>query len=320
MIVKKRDLPIKLMKNEAVFRRLPEWHPKKSLIQTDIRNRRSGLKGEREVDYFLSLLPNDFRIYQDLRLRCNGHKFQMDFVIDSGKGLYIVDAKNNAGQIIFGSDFNECIQVYDEKRKILSNPLMQVLRQQSQLEKLLKELHIDIPIKSYVVFTNPHVKLTKEPGCSYDLSAVFTVDQIHFHLLEKDQEYSKVFSNNSRDRMKDFFLANHTPETYNPLDFYEIDSRDLLSGIQCPTCHSFEVVRRHTCMCKVCGNRSRFAYKKGINDFFLLYGRQFTNKQLSEFLGIDRSWVTQYLVSRTDINGTGNTKARIYHSPYPPNF
>jgi hypothetical protein len=77
LIVKKRTVPPNIQQNEALLARLVPQHPKTELIQEDLSKRLTGYKGERSVDYYLSLLPEkEYRIFQSLRLPQKRYTFK----------------------------------------------------------------------------------------------------------------------------------------------------------------------------------------------------------------------------------------------------
>jgi hypothetical protein len=64
LIVKERSTPIKITYLEALLRRLPYDHPKRSRIEEDLFKRRGGYRGEKALDQFLKIIPlnEDFLI------------------------------------------------------------------------------------------------------------------------------------------------------------------------------------------------------------------------------------------------------------------
>lgn len=46
MIMKPRTKPMRILQNEAILRRLPDYHRKRLDIETDYRNRVAGYNGE----------------------------------------------------------------------------------------------------------------------------------------------------------------------------------------------------------------------------------------------------------------------------------
>lgn len=79
MIVKKRTIPLEILIYDAVVRRLPDRHPRKSEFEAKLIRRRSGYKGEKELDNYLSQFPDEeFTIIQGIRLPHFDTHFQID--------------------------------------------------------------------------------------------------------------------------------------------------------------------------------------------------------------------------------------------------
>ncbi|MFY4775123.1 hypothetical protein [Metabacillus sp. RGM 3146] len=76
MIIKPRNIPLHIQQLEALLRRLPESHPKRSFIQEDYLKNMAGYRGEQSVDYYFTYLDKDkYYILHDLRLSDDTHFF-----------------------------------------------------------------------------------------------------------------------------------------------------------------------------------------------------------------------------------------------------
>ncbi len=105
-------MPLKMLQLEALLRRLPVDHNKRSNITEDLRKSKAGIKGERSLDYYLTDLPltNTYVLY-DLRLpNTTGHFFQIDVLIITNYYLLILEVKNIAGTLFFDQTFNQLIR------------------------------------------------------------------------------------------------------------------------------------------------------------------------------------------------------------------
>lgn len=80
MIVKERKIPIKILKLQALLRRLPANHPNRERMNEDLVKNLYGYRGEESLDYYLSYLNKDcYYILHDLRLQTKSKKyFQID--------------------------------------------------------------------------------------------------------------------------------------------------------------------------------------------------------------------------------------------------
>jgi hypothetical protein len=70
MIKKPREIPLTIRKLEALLRRTEDKNEKRPLIQQDYAKRLAGYKGERSMNYHLSVLDSKkYHIFHDLRLK-----------------------------------------------------------------------------------------------------------------------------------------------------------------------------------------------------------------------------------------------------------
>jgi hypothetical protein len=61
---KDRDIPYKLKAEEALMRWLNVNHPKLAIIEEEYRKKLAGIRGEKELDYHLSCLTNNYPNHQ----------------------------------------------------------------------------------------------------------------------------------------------------------------------------------------------------------------------------------------------------------------
>lgn len=83
MIIKKREIPLQILKLLALLQRIPSHHQKFPLIQEDLAKYSAGFKGELSIDYPLSFLSEEkYFIFHVLRLKDNqNHHFQIDSLL-----------------------------------------------------------------------------------------------------------------------------------------------------------------------------------------------------------------------------------------------
>ncbi|MBU8880911.1 NERD domain-containing protein [Bacillus sp. FJAT-29790] len=106
MIAKERLIPLRMLKNEALLRRIPKHHVKRTIIEKDQTRRKAGYRGEEASDYYVNQLPDkEYTIFHDLRLLNEQNYFQMDTLILSPKFALILEIKNISGTIYFDSSF-----------------------------------------------------------------------------------------------------------------------------------------------------------------------------------------------------------------------
>lgn len=133
MVKLKREYPLRLKKDEALLRGLPPHHKKCKKILQNIRKGRAGFRGEKEVDYHLSFLPEeDYLIFQNLTLSHEGHTFQMDHLVLSSWFALLIESKNIYGHLYFDPDSKQLFRTYENQKEGFPDPILQVKRQMKQ--------------------------------------------------------------------------------------------------------------------------------------------------------------------------------------------
>jgi hypothetical protein len=122
-------------------------------------NLEKGYQGEVMFDHLTVELQNDILVINDLCLEYNNTIFQIDTLIISQKTIYLFEVKNYKGDYIYES---ENFKLLLSKKEII-NPLGQLNRCRNLLQDLLRSLHIQLPLESYLVFINPEFTLYQAP-------------------------------------------------------------------------------------------------------------------------------------------------------------
>lgn len=86
----------------------------------------NGIIGEMAVALVLKFLSKrDYKILNNVKLYCDGHKSQIDHIIISQYGIFVLETKNYKGWIL-GSEYSYYwTQVIYKKKKRLYNPIRQ---------------------------------------------------------------------------------------------------------------------------------------------------------------------------------------------------
>lgn len=170
-----------------------------SLIVLAIIWRRSkGKRGEKHVAAFLSFLPKkEYRVINDLLLQTGGHSTQIDHVVISIYGIFVIETKYYKGWIYGGENSEYWTQnIYGHKNQ-LRNPLWQNQGHIKAISRLLSDPGM-IPIYNIVAFSGqatlkldrslpvmyrrqvvPYIKRHREPQMSEAYA-----DEIYNLLLE----------------------------------------------------------------------------------------------------------------------------------------
>lgn len=159
-----------------------------------------GKRGEKLVALNLKRLPEEkYRIINDLLFSCGGHSTQIDHVVVSLYGIFVLETKFHKGWIYGSANSEEWTQnIYGHKYK-LYNPIFQNDTHIRRLRVLLKEFgelpffsivafsrQASVRVKTHIpiVYWNQVVSVIK----SYDKEVLdsMTVDKIYRKLLVVD--------------------------------------------------------------------------------------------------------------------------------------
>lgn len=149
-----------------------------------------GRIGEKNVSIMLNFLSKDYHIFNDIYLEVNGITTQIDHLIISNYGIFVIETKNYSGWI-YGGDSSEywTQNMYGKKYKFY-NPIKQNLAHVNVLESTLKiQKYKFIPI---VVFAG-------------DAELKINSKNIVIHLLELERfilNYkTKIFTNSDIEKI-----------------------------------------------------------------------------------------------------------------------
>lgn len=157
MIIKKRGKSLLIEQLTALDSRLPVHHNIKETVQADLRMRKSGVRGEKEIEYSLRFLNDrEYLILHDLRLRDQNGFFQIDTLILCERYILILEVKNWSGTILFGENGQVTRVDAEQKEEGFPNPISQAKLQQRRLQNWLNNHSlINIPIDYFIVISFP---------------------------------------------------------------------------------------------------------------------------------------------------------------------
>lgn len=112
-----------------------------------------GKRGEEHVASYLSLLPdNAYRVINDLMLQSGGHSTQIDHVVVSEYGIFVIETKYYQGWIYGGTNNEYWTQNIYGRKYQLRNPIWQNEGHIRALRKVLSEYNCP-PFYSIVAFS-----------------------------------------------------------------------------------------------------------------------------------------------------------------------
>ena len=120
-----------------------------------------GSIGEAKVNTRLNFLGKEYIVLKDILISSsNGYTSQIDELVLSEYGIFVIETKNYAGSIYGKENSNEWYQYLNNKKFNFKNPIFQNYAHKKIVSKILKDEINVIPI---VVFTT-RCKLKVENG------------------------------------------------------------------------------------------------------------------------------------------------------------
>lgn len=101
----------------------------------------------------LSRLPDEYAVFDDLQLKDNGHQIQIDHVVVSPYGIFVIESKPYYGCIIGEYNSQYWTQILNRKTYYFYNPIKLNERHIKHIQYLLKDI-TNIPFIPIVIFND----------------------------------------------------------------------------------------------------------------------------------------------------------------------
>ncbi len=171
------------------------------LIYKIFRPRIKGVVGERTVAVILSVLNRSkYKIINNVVLNTNGRTAQIDHLIISDFGIFVIETKNYKGWILGGEHSEYWTQVIYKRKEKLYNPIRQNYGHIKVLKHYLQEFpNIQyIPIVVFSKKATLKVRTTSEVTYSHRLiSVIKRYKEIVLDEYEKNEIYNQISAVNS---------------------------------------------------------------------------------------------------------------------------
>lgn len=137
----------------------------------------SGVRGEETTLKILRKLPKEFTVLTNPVILNRGVTMELDFVVVSKNGVFIVESKNYRG-IVSGRTSKTCWkQVKHGKNnkiyeKEVPNPAKQSFRQKRRLEELFRDLKITANIYSILYFVDSRTELKIQDDANLNVAII----------------------------------------------------------------------------------------------------------------------------------------------------
>lgn len=153
-----------------------------------------GYFGEKSVAFFLSGLDKTkYKIINNIMLQVGNKATQIDHVIVSNYGIFVIETKNYKGWII-GNEFDDnWKQIIYKKKENLNNPIKQNYGHIQALKEILSEFD-NINYISIVTFTTrADLKVTSKTDVVYTVNLIKTIKKYNEKCIT-DSDKEKIFS------------------------------------------------------------------------------------------------------------------------------
>lgn len=314
MIIKTGSTPYNLFGLEALRRRLSKNRSEEINLKEKIRIATAGINGEKILhDIFNKYqLTFEHAIFLGLNLSSTG-KFQIDNLILSQQGAFILEVKNIRGRISFPAETNQLIRTLDNgQMEAFECPSVQLERNRYLLEDWFHARNLFIPIRTAVVFPNPRQLIDNTRP---QLPILFP-NEVPITLREHDSN-RPVIDSETFARAKTELLEGHSD--YNPYPMcekFKIAPEEIRSGVQCENCGTLGMQRIFRGWgCNVCRSISRTAHVQAIRDWFMLVSETMTNRECREFLHITKNYTASRLLEDLPLEASGVKRGRYYRFP-----
>jgi len=159
-----------------------------------------GYLGEKSVVFFLSQLdPSKYRVINNLMLNNGSGTSQIDHVVISGFGIFVIETKNYRGWILGSERSDYWTQVIYKRKEKLRNPILQNYGHIQALKAALAEFP-NLPFISIVTFTTrADLKVNVTTDVVYTTNLMKTISKYRILCISnevKEVIYQKILSLN----------------------------------------------------------------------------------------------------------------------------
>lgn len=210
---------------------------KKQIIESDFRNLKQGIEGEKRVAYELKNSFVPMIILHDIRIEFEDKVAQLDYVIITEYFICVLETKLLNGDIQINNlgEFNRKIN-YGKftKREGIYSPIAQNERHIRILTELLKKNKLIrfTQIESIVVIANPKSIIDRKYAPKEIKNNIIKYDQITKFIKQRNDFHKKngKFAEDRMVKIADFLISQHTPHNYNLNKKYSLTDKDFISN------------------------------------------------------------------------------------------
>lgn len=154
----------------------------------------SGIEGENTTADIISMLPDTYCGFQNIKVTYEGKTSELDMVVVGPTGVFVIETKNLNGTIVGHYDNPQWIQEKIGRKgtpysKNFYNPIKQVGTHVYRLAKCLKSNGVRVYVQSMVYFSNPDtvIRVNGKPSETPVFSAFEnSANEIRKYILENE--------------------------------------------------------------------------------------------------------------------------------------
>lgn len=180
-----------------------------SILLSQYKSKIKGISGEKRVSSILGRLDDSkYKVLNDILLNVEDKSVQIDHIIVSVYGIFVIETKNYAGCIYGDGNRDKWIQYIGKQKNYFQNPMRQNYGHYKAIMKLLGLKNSDL-IKSVVVFVgSANLKITNANNVTirrllYDYITYYQTEIIDINTVNKYVEIiSQANITSEEERMK----------------------------------------------------------------------------------------------------------------------
>jgi ribosomal protein S27AE len=288
MNIKKRGISGTFAGLASLVSRISESDELFNRIKTDYKNSRAGFAGELKVDKFLEELELKMPYYvlQNLTIKVGKKEVQIDTLLIHPNFILVIEIKNMRGEFYFDPVNKHFYRINDAGEKEgMRNPEAQLNRSTTIINSFLHNKGVEISSNGIIVFVSRAgiVMQASEKWKSIPLDSL--VEYVEF----LENHTNEVISSELCKRLAyELLLEDRPDKPLSIVGYYNISADKVKKGVRCPKCSFIPMLRNHSrWYCGKCGEESRDAHLKTLQEFRLLFGPEITSKVASEFMHHD---------------------------------
>ncbi|WP_251668481.1 MULTISPECIES: nuclease-related domain-containing protein [unclassified Sporosarcina] len=288
-------------------------HPRYQELRESLYRVKAGYAGEKIADKYLARCQFNVpvTILTDVQLLMEKDiRIQLDTLLITPSGLFILEVKNIAGRLICRTNPPHVECQYENRPPIVMECLhMQTENSRQYLQKWLTEEGFEIPIQSLIVLASQKTSVHHAPS---DLTLVYAK---HLPLYFQSNPFEKTVLSIQQIKSLTRKFTNQQ-SVYNPFplsEYFNIDVNDLTPGCICEVCYSpLRRLSERKWLCKGCGNITKFATKRAVYEYFAVFDRELSRKKCKEFFGVENN-PAKHILKNLPLQLSGNGKSVLYH-------